>query len=90
MIRSDIRFFVFVCRVLKNEKAGIDITIPEYKEVSGRLGLSNEEEYNVIVITRLPHFKTEHHQPADVVQFMVNILYHHSSVYLRFKIARHL
>ena len=44
MIRGGVSFFVLVCRILKNEKAGIDITIPEYKEVSGRLGLSNEEE----------------------------------------------
>lgn len=62
---------IVTSRILKNEKAGIDITIPEYKEVSGRLGLSNEEEYHIIVITRLPHFKTESHQPSDVVQFMV-------------------
>ncbi|KAJ8020215.1 HCLS1-binding protein 3 [Holothuria leucospilota] len=70
--------------ILKNEKAGIDITIPEYKEVSGRLGLSNEEEYHIIVITRLPHFKTESHQPADVVQFMVIELHHCNSVLLGF------
>lgn len=64
--------FVTFLRLLKNEETGIDITVPEFKEVSGRFGLSKEEEFNIIVISRLAYFKTESHFPGDVVQFMVS------------------
>ncbi|XP_033640871.1 HCLS1-binding protein 3-like [Asterias rubens] len=60
-------------RELKNKETGLDISVPEYREVSGLL--TKYEEYHVIVITRLSHFKTNRNKTDDTVQFMVTKKY---------------
>ncbi|XP_038051394.1 HCLS1-binding protein 3-like [Patiria miniata] len=56
-------------REIKNKETGLDIFVPEYREVSGML--TSYEEYHVIVITNLAYFKTIRNKADDNVQFMV-------------------
>ena len=58
-------------RELRNKETHIDLSIPDFHEVSGLL--SNDEVFHVIVISSLSYFKTIKHKRTDTVQFMVNI-----------------
>ncbi|KAL3892419.1 hypothetical protein ACJMK2_004627 [Sinanodonta woodiana] len=56
-------------RELKNKDTGIDLSIPTYQEVPGRLG--SVFEYNVVVVSRLSYFKSPKHKETDNVQFTI-------------------
>jgi hypothetical protein len=60
---------LFSCRELKNKDTGIDITIPRVTEEKGLL--QSTYEYQVVVVSNLPYFKSPKHKENDVVQFMV-------------------
>jgi hypothetical protein len=59
------------CRELKNKSTGIDIIVPEFQVIPGKL--VNTVLYHVIVITRLFYFKSRQHKESDLVQFVVSI-----------------
>ncbi|XP_062595790.1 HCLS1-binding protein 3-like isoform X2 [Saccostrea cucullata] len=56
-------------RELKNKETGIDITIPRITQEKGLL--QSTYEYQVVVVSNLPFFKSPKHKENDVVQFMV-------------------
>ena len=56
---------------MKNKSSGIDLNVPTYKETPGLLGSS--VEYQVVVVSSLPFFKSPKHRESDVVQFVVNV-----------------
>ncbi|XP_070533994.1 HCLS1-binding protein 3-like [Ptychodera flava] len=56
-------------RELKNKETGIDISVPKYEEIPGLL--TTTIEFHVIVVSRLPYFKTAKHKENDVIQFMI-------------------
>ena len=58
------------CRELKNKSTGIDIIVPEYQIIPGKI--INTVLYHIIVITRLFYFKTRQHKESDLVQFAVS------------------
>ncbi|KAK3789972.1 hypothetical protein RRG08_012130 [Elysia crispata] len=53
-------------RELKNKDTGLDLFVPTYNEMKGRL--SSTVYYQVVVVTNLPFFKTPSHKATDVVQ----------------------
>ena len=57
-------------RELKNKSTGIDIIVPEYQVIPGKI--VNTVLYHIIVITRLFYFKTRQHKDSDLVQFAVS------------------
>ncbi|KAK3088289.1 hypothetical protein FSP39_017146 [Pinctada imbricata] len=57
-------------RELRNKDTGIDITIPSHKEIKGLL--HSTYEYQVVVVSILPYFKSPKHKESDVVQFAVS------------------
>lgn len=56
-------------RELKNKDTGIDITVPTLKEIKGLL--QSTFEFHVVVVSKLPYFKSPKHKETDTVQFMV-------------------
>ncbi|GFO46175.1 hcls1-binding protein 3-like [Plakobranchus ocellatus] len=56
-------------RELKNKDTGLDLFVPTYKEIKGRL--SSTVYYQVVVVTNLSFFKTPSHKETDVVQCSV-------------------
>ncbi|XP_048731246.2 HCLS1-binding protein 3-like isoform X2 [Ostrea edulis] len=56
-------------RELKNKETGIDVTIPRVTQEKGLL--QSTYEYQVVVVSNLPYFKSPKHKENDVVQFMV-------------------
>ncbi|XP_058035485.1 HCLS1-binding protein 3 isoform X1 [Ahaetulla prasina] len=66
---------VFVTtRPLQNGHTGIDLSVPEYQEIRGKM-MSGHVEYNILVVTQLAVFKSAKHKPEDNVQFMVSKKY---------------
>lgn len=63
---------IFFPRQIQNAHTGLDLSVPEYQEIRGKM-MSGHVEYHIVVVTRLPAFKSAKHKPEDVVQFMVNI-----------------
>lgn len=61
--------FSAIHRELKNKEVGIDMSVPSHEKASSPKLVKN---YNVLVITRLPHFKSATHSEEDVVQFTVS------------------
>ncbi|KAM9062346.1 HCLS1-binding protein 3 isoform 2-T2 [Sarcophilus harrisii] len=61
-------------RQVQNAHTGLDLSVPTYQEVRGKM-MSGHVEYQVVVVTRLPAFKSPKHRPDDVVQFMVSKKY---------------
>jgi len=51
---------------------GLDLSVPEYQEIRGKM-MSGHVEYHIVVVTRLAAFKSAKHKPEDVVQFMVSV-----------------
>ncbi|RUS86485.1 hypothetical protein EGW08_005735 [Elysia chlorotica] len=56
-------------RELKNKDTGMDLFVPTFKEIKGRL--SSTVYYQVVVVTNLPFFKTPSHKETDVVQLSI-------------------
>lgn len=56
-------------RELKNKETGLDLFVPTFKEVKGRL--SSTVFYQVVVVTNQSIFKTPSHKESDVVQLSV-------------------
>ncbi|XP_068793181.1 HCLS1-binding protein 3 isoform X3 [Struthio camelus] len=61
-------------RQIQNTHTGLDLSVPEYQEIHGKL-MSGHVEYHIVVVTRLAAFKSAKHKPEDVVQFMVSKKY---------------
>ncbi|XP_042302028.1 HCLS1-binding protein 3 [Sceloporus undulatus] len=61
-------------RPLQNTNTGIDMSVPEYQEIRGRM-LSGHVEYNIVVVTQVAAFKSVKHKPEDIIQFMVSKKY---------------
>ncbi|NXJ04399.1 H1BP3 protein, partial [Odontophorus gujanensis] len=65
---------IFLPRQIQNAHTGLDLSVPEYQEVRGKM-MSGHVEYHIVVVTRLAAFKSAKHKPEDVVQFMVSKKY---------------
>ncbi|XP_064911861.1 HCLS1-binding protein 3 isoform X2 [Columba livia] len=61
-------------RQIQNVHTGLDLSVPEYQEIHGKM-MSGHVEYRIVVVTRLAAFKSAKHKPEDVVQFMVSKKY---------------
>ncbi|NXP16394.1 H1BP3 protein, partial [Scytalopus superciliaris] len=61
-------------RQIQNTHTGLDLSVPEYQEIHGKM-MSGHVEYHIVVVTRLAAFKSAKHKPEDVVQFMVSKKY---------------
>lgn len=61
---------IIVFREIKNKHTGIDVTIPRFTQEKGLL--QSTYEYQVVVVSNLPYFKSPKHKESDTVQFMVN------------------
>ncbi|XP_023778494.1 HCLS1-binding protein 3 [Cyanistes caeruleus] len=61
-------------RQIQNAHTGLDLSVPEYQEIHGKM-MSGHVEYHIVVVTRLAAFKSAKHKPEDVVQFMVSKKY---------------
>ncbi|XP_064304190.1 HCLS1-binding protein 3 [Phalacrocorax carbo] len=61
-------------RQIQNVHTGLDLSVPEYQEIRGKM-MSGHVEYHIVVVTRLAAFKSAKHKPEDVVQFMVSKKY---------------
>uniref|UniRef100_A0A670ITG6 HCLS1-binding protein 3 n=1 Tax=Podarcis muralis TaxID=64176 RepID=A0A670ITG6_PODMU len=61
-------------RPLQNTHTGIDLSVPEYQEIRGKM-MSGHVEYNIVAVTQLPAFKSAKHKPEDIIQFMVSKKY---------------
>lgn len=68
-------------RELKNKETGIDVTIPRVTQEKGLL--QSTYEYQVVVVSNLPYFKSPKHKENDVVQFMVQLLSHEIRLTIR-------
>ncbi|NXT75421.1 H1BP3 protein, partial [Zapornia atra] len=64
----------FLPRQIQNTHTGLDLSVPEYQEIRGKM-MSGHVEYHIVVVTRLAAFKSAKHKPEDVVQFMVSKKY---------------
>ncbi|NXA49214.1 H1BP3 protein, partial [Nothocercus julius] len=64
----------FLPRRIQNTHTGLDLSVPDYQEVRGKM-MSGHVEYHIVVVTRLAAFKSAKHKPEDVVQFMVSKKY---------------
>ncbi|KFP19104.1 HCLS1-binding protein 3, partial [Egretta garzetta] len=65
---------IFFPRPIQNTHTGLDLSVPEYQEIHGKM-MSGHVEYHIVVVTRLAAFKSAKHKPEDVVQFMVSKKY---------------
>ncbi|KAM9316402.1 HCLS1-binding protein 3 [Gastrophryne carolinensis] len=63
-----------ITRPLQNAHTGLDMWVPEYQEIRGKM-MSGHVEYQIVVVTTLPPFKVAKHKPEDVVQFVVSKKY---------------
>ncbi|NXI54095.1 H1BP3 protein, partial [Chloroceryle aenea] len=61
-------------RQIQNMHTGLDLSVPEYQEIHGKM-MSGHVEYHIVAVTRLAAFKSAKHKPEDVVQFMVSKKY---------------
>ncbi|NXP02357.1 H1BP3 protein, partial [Thinocorus orbignyianus] len=61
-------------RQIQNKHTGLDLSVPEYQEIHGKM-MSGHVEYHIVVVTQLAAFKSAKHKPEDVVQFMVSKKY---------------
>lgn len=61
-------------RHIQNSHTGIDVSVPEYQEFRGKM-MSGHVEYHILVVTRLPAFKSAKHKSEDAVQFVVSKKY---------------
>ncbi|XP_066467815.1 HCLS1-binding protein 3 [Tiliqua scincoides] len=61
-------------RPVQNVHTGIDLSVPEYQEIRGKM-MSGHVEYNIVIVTQLAAFKSAKHKPDDIIQFMVSKKY---------------
>ncbi|XP_053565617.1 HCLS1-binding protein 3 [Bombina bombina] len=57
-------------RQIQNAHTGIDLWVPEYQEIRGKM-MTGHVEYQIVVVTTLPAFKSAKHKSDDTVQFVV-------------------
>ncbi|KAM8953666.1 HCLS1-binding protein 3 isoform 1-T1 [Pelodytes ibericus] len=57
-------------RQIQNVDTGLDLWVPEYQEIRGRM-MTGHVEYQIVVVTTLTAFKSAKHKAEDVVQFVV-------------------
>ncbi|KAG8580083.1 hypothetical protein GDO81_007127 [Engystomops pustulosus] len=65
---------VLTSRQVQNVDTALDMWVPEYQEIRGRM-MTGHVEYQIVVVTSLPAFKLARHKPEDVVQFVVSRKY---------------
>ncbi|KAM5163829.1 HCLS1-binding protein 3 [Mantella aurantiaca] len=65
---------VLTSRQVQNAHTGLDMWVPEYQEIRGKM-MTGHVEYQIIAVTTLPAFKSAKHRPEDVVQFVVSRKY---------------
>ncbi|KAE8605191.1 hypothetical protein XENTR_v10015014 [Xenopus tropicalis] len=65
---------VVTSRPIQNAHTALDLWVPEYQEIRGKM-MTGHVEYQIVVVTTLPAFKSARHKPADVVQFVVSRKY---------------
>ncbi|XP_028927693.1 HCLS1-binding protein 3 isoform X1 [Ornithorhynchus anatinus] len=61
-------------RQVQNSHTGLDLFVPEYQEIRGKM-MSGHVEYQIVAVTCLAAFKSTRHKSEDVVQFMVSKKY---------------
>ncbi|XP_072504779.1 HCLS1-binding protein 3 isoform X2 [Notamacropus eugenii] len=61
-------------RQIQNAHTGLDLSVPTYQEFRGKM-MSGHIEYQIVVVTWLPAFKSAKHKAEDIVQFMVSRKY---------------
>ncbi|XP_036608375.1 HCLS1-binding protein 3 [Trichosurus vulpecula] len=61
-------------RQVQNVHTGLDLSVPTYQEFRGKM-MSGHIEYQIMVVTWLPAFKSAKHRAEDIVQFMVSRKY---------------
>ncbi|XP_078255459.1 HCLS1-binding protein 3 [Rhinoraja longicauda] len=61
-------------RTIQNVTTGIDLSVPDYQEIHGKM-MSGHVEYQIVVVTHLASFKSAKHKTKDVVQFVVSKKY---------------
>ncbi|XP_025900672.1 HCLS1-binding protein 3 [Nothoprocta perdicaria] len=71
---KEARVVAFIEKQIQNTHTGLDLSVPDYQEVRGKM-MSGHVEYHIVVVTRLAAFKSAKHKPEDVVQFMVSKKY---------------
>ncbi|XP_027760216.1 HCLS1-binding protein 3 isoform X2 [Empidonax traillii] len=72
--RGPVPAVLVTTRQIQNTHTGLDLSVPEYQEIRGKM-MSGHVEYHIVVVTRLAAFKSAKHRPEDVVQFMVSKKY---------------
>ncbi|OCT79023.1 HCLS1-binding protein 3 [Xenopus laevis] len=65
---------VVTSRPIQNAHTALDLWVPEYQEIRGKM-MTGHVEYQIVVVTTLPAFKSAKHKPGDVVQFVVSKKY---------------
>ncbi|XP_040283316.1 HCLS1-binding protein 3 [Bufo bufo] len=65
---------VLTSRQIQNVDTALDMWVPEYQEIRGKM-MTGHVEYQIVVVTSLPAFKSSRHRPEDVVQFVVSRKY---------------
>ncbi|XP_048355046.1 HCLS1-binding protein 3 [Sphaerodactylus townsendi] len=74
MQQSPARAVLVTTRPVQNAHTGLDLSVPEYQEIRGKM-MSGHVEYNIVVVTQLAAFKSSKHKREDVIQFMVSKKY---------------
>ncbi|XP_073424395.1 HCLS1-binding protein 3 isoform X1 [Dendrobates tinctorius] len=65
---------VLTSRQVQNVHTALDMWVPEYQEIRGKM-MTGHVEYQIVVVTSLPAFKSSRHSPDDVVQFVISRKY---------------
>ncbi|KAM3932385.1 HCLS1-binding protein 3 [Leptodactylus fuscus] len=65
---------VLTSRQVQNAHTALDMWVPEYQEIRGKM-MTGHVEYQIVVVTSLSAFKSARHKPEDVVQFVVSRKY---------------
>ncbi|XP_056420255.1 HCLS1-binding protein 3 isoform X2 [Hyla sarda] len=65
---------VLTSRQVQNAHTAMDMWVPEYQEIRGKM-MTGHVEYQIVVVTALPAFKSARHTAEDVVQFVVSRKY---------------
>ncbi|XP_069584247.1 HCLS1-binding protein 3 [Ranitomeya imitator] len=65
---------VLTSRQVQNVHTALDMWVPEYQEIRGKM-MTGHVEYQIVVVTSLPAFKSSRHSSDDVVQFVISRKY---------------
>ena len=71
----NVTWFTVFFRELHNKDTGVDLSVPNYRELPGLMRSSYE--YQIVVVSNLSCFKMPSHKDSDVVQFTVSACFTH-------------